>query len=79
MFFTRRSNSVGRDAAEQRGELHLVVDVDARGAAADGVDARQVRGGAPERVHDPVPVVVRGRAGGTGPTPSPRSRRRGRR
>ena len=49
---------LGRDAPEQRRELHLAVDVDARGAAADRVDAREVLGGAAERVHDPAPVVV---------------------
>ena len=50
---------VGRHAPEQRGELHLVVDVDAGRAAADGVDARQVLGRPVQRIHDPVPVVLR--------------------
>ena len=50
---------VGRDAAEQRREPHLVVDVDAGRAAADGVDVRQVLGRASQRIHDPVPVILR--------------------
>lgn len=49
---------VGRDTSEKGGDLHLVVDVDAGGAPADGVDAGQVPGGVAEGVHDAVEVVL---------------------
>ena len=48
-----------RHAAEERGHAHAVVDVDAGGAAADGVQARQLRGGAADGVQDALVVVVR--------------------
>ena len=50
---------VGRHAAEERGHAHFVVHINARGAAADGVHARQVRGGALQRVVDAVEVILR--------------------
>jgi len=50
---------VGRDAPEQRRELHLVGDVDAGGAAADRVDVRQVVRRPAQGVHDALPVVLR--------------------
>ena len=54
-----RVEQVVRHAAKERAGLDPVVDVDAGGAAADGVDARQVRGRLVQRVHDPVEVVLR--------------------
>ena len=50
--------SRGTDAVE-RADADFVGDVHARGAAADGIDARQVRGGAPQRIVDAVEVVLR--------------------
>ena len=70
---------VGRDAAEQGREPHLVGDVDAGRAAADGVDVGQVLGRASQRIHDPVPVILRILLVVRDPTRSPRSTRRARR
>ena len=47
------------DAAVERADARLAVDVDARGAAADRVDPRQVRSGAADRVVDALEVVGR--------------------
>ena len=46
-------------AAKERGDFHAVVHIDAGGAAADGIDAGQMRGGAAEGVEDAVEVVLR--------------------
>ena len=54
-----RLEGLGGDAAKQRGEPDPVVDVNARSAAAYGVDARKMRRRAAQRVHDAVPVVLR--------------------
>jgi hypothetical protein len=50
---------LARHAAIERAHAHFVVDVDARGAAADGVHARQMGGGAAQRIVDAVEVVLR--------------------
>src|SRR5262249_49982566 len=50
---------IGRDLAKERGDARLVVDEDARRAHPDGVDMRQVFGGAPDRVVDAVEMVLR--------------------
>ena len=51
--------AVLRHAAVERADADFVVHIDARGAAADGIDARQVRGGALQRIVDAVEVILR--------------------
>ena len=47
-----------RNAAEQRRDARLVVHIDARGAAADRVDAGELGGGPLQRIDDPGAVVI---------------------
>ena len=54
-----RVELVLRDGAVERADADFVGDVDARGAAADGIDARQVGGGALQRIVDAVVVILR--------------------
>ena len=56
---TRLSNSSRGTRAVERPHPHLVVHVHARGAAADGIHARQVRGGPPQRIVDAVEMILR--------------------
>ena len=54
----RRVEQVLRDAAVKRADANLVVHVDAGRAAPDGVDARQVRRRALQRIVDAVEVIL---------------------
>ncbi len=52
-------NRSRRHGAVERAHPHFVVHVHARGAAADGIHPRQMRGRAPQRIVDAVEVVLR--------------------
>ncbi len=55
----RVSNWSLRHGAVERADADLVGHVDARGATADGIDARQMGGGALQRIVDAVVVILR--------------------
>ena len=46
-----------RDGAVERADPHLIVHVHAGGAAADGIHARKLRGGAAQRILDAIEVM----------------------
>ena len=58
IFYAALEDFLG-DAAEEGGDFDAVVHIDPGGAAADGIDAGQVGGGAAEGVKDAVEVVLR--------------------
>ena len=59
MFAHAGVEHVLRHAAEERSDLDAIVDVDAGGASADGVNPRQMGRGLLQRVHDAVEVILR--------------------
>ena len=54
-----RFEILGAHPAEERGGPHFVVHIDAGRTATDGIDPRQVRCGAFQRVMDALDVIVR--------------------